>query len=454
MPSKKINNFWSRLESLLSSRKLALTLLLLLLLICVVSTLIPQESQLPPETFAAWRAKGGVNALWSGIGLTRVFSTWYFLALILLLFFSTLAAIIRRVRALIFRSQPPVVTENTFSPLRHSVRVAPTISFQRVRGQLRGFRWTEEVGKDGPYLYGVRHFWARWSIVCLHGAFLLLLLGAFVSQADYFRGYLKLGVGQDLPLGEAGCFQTDRGIFSFPLAKGMRITLLGFDNSYRERGYAPDMASDLLLEGGEEGPRRVRLLRGETVRYGGLDIYQSPRTGFGPLIAREEPDGSRDSSYLYLQYPMGNENPKTVADIPATGMQLQAEFLSRSKKYFDIREIVSPQLQVAFVRSGAAIYQGRLKPGESAVVEGSRYTFKKIDYWSDFAVTRDPGIFLVYAGFAAIAFALFFFSFFTTTEVYILNPPESGESLAGARNDRFQGGAERAMEKITEMGRN
>lgn len=443
-----MKNLWYRLESPLSSRKLALTLFLLLLAICFFSTIVPQESALPPIEFAAWKEKGGINTLLIRAGLTRIFSTWYFLALTLLLFLSTLAATLRRARALLKGRDLPVLTENSFRNLRHKTRVTPALSFGEIKGALGGFAWNEGRGDDGTYLHGIRHPWARWSTVWLHGALLLLLLGVFVSQATYFRGYVRLGVGQDATLGVNPYLQSDGGIFSSS-PRGIGIKLRAFDNSYKERGYSPDIASTLLLWGSGEGVREARLLRTESASYGGVDIYQSVRTGFAPLMSKEDARGGKESAYLFMEFP-GKEkrHPAVDAQTPGTDMSIHAEFLAATVSYRDIREIKDPALQLTFSRKGAALYQAVLKPGEAVMVEGSRYTFRKIDYWSDFAITRDPGIYLVYAGFAAVALALFLLTFFTTVEVYALNSGERGDILVGVRSDRFQAPAERLFEKL------
>lgn len=443
-----MKNLWYRLESPLSSRKLALALLLLLLSICIISTVVPQQPSLTPLEFTAWRGKGAGNALLDRIGFTRIFSSWYFLAVVLLLFLSTLVATLRRARALFKDSRSPLITEKSFRGLRHKACVAPAVSFEEIKGALRGFDWNEGTGNDGAYLHGIRHPWARWSAVWLHVAMLLLLIGVFVSQATYFRGYVRLGVGQDVTLGEGQYLQADGGMLSSP-PSGIGIKLEAFDNNYREPGYAPDIASTLILWGGDERVWEARLLRTDSVSYGGVDIYQSARTGFAPLVSRVDTGGGGESGYLYMDFP-GKEKrkPIVVAQPPGTGIRIDAEFLSATDNYRDIREIKDPELKLTFSRNGAVLSQGNLRPGDAIMVEGSRYTFKKIDYWSDFAITRDPGVYLVYAGFAAVASALFLIAFFATTEVYALNRPEGGETLVGVCCDRFQSSAERVLEKL------
>ncbi|TWJ11334.1 cytochrome c biogenesis protein ResB [Geobacter argillaceus] len=437
------NDFMQRL----ASRRVSLTLILLLLCICVTGALVPQKSLLEPEEYAAWVAAGGVHDLWLKLGFTRIFSTWYFLTVMALFFVSTLAAMIVRVRALLRREKPEVsaaaISREPFSA------IVPGVSPETLKLRVSGFCWSEGNCADGRCLTGTRFGFARWSVVLLHTSLLLLILGVLASQETYFRGYMKLGVGQDEQLDEAGFFQQDKGMLAPPLPRGLKITLLSFDNRYREAGYLPDIAADLLLEGAAEGPLRTRLLRYNTVRYGGTDLYLSVRSGFGVILHTERRDGGRASGYVTFHFPEKGKNPQVQAEVPGSDMQVNVEFLSRNHKYYDIDDIESPAIRMRFMRNGRLVAERLIRPGERTEVEGISYTFGKIDYWCDIAATRDPAISLIFAGFAASALALVFFALFPTTEIRLLEIRGTDAVHLGVRCERFRAVAERVFEQIT-----
>ncbi|EHP88234.1 hypothetical protein GeomeDRAFT_0896 [Geobacter metallireducens RCH3] len=432
----------------LASRRVSLTLILMLLCICVIGALVPQKSTLEPESYAAWVAAGGVHDLWLKLGFTRIFSTWYFLAVMILFFASTLAATIIRARGLLRREKPePSAAAMVGEPFSTTVSGVP---LEKLKLRVSGFSWHEGLCADGRYLAGTRFGIARWSVVSLHLSLLLLILGVLASHATYFRGYMKLGVGQSEQLDESGFFQQDRGMFAPALPQGLKITLLSFDNRYREAGYLPDIAADFLLEGAAGGPLRTRLLRSGMVSYGGLDLYLSVRRGFGVILHTVRRDGGRASGYVNFNFPEGGKTPRVQAEIPGSNAQVDVEFLSRNRRYDDLAGIAAPAIRMRFMRNGGVVAERLLRPGEGTVVEGISYTFGKIDYWCDIAATRDPGIYLIYAGFAAAALTLVLFAFFPTAEIRLLGAGGTDSVHVAVRCERFRSVAERILEQITE----
>lgn len=435
------------LVQLLASRRVSLTLILLLLCICVTGALVPQKSTLEPQEYSAWIAAGGVHDLWLKLGFTRIFSTWYFLFVMALFFFSILAATIMRVRALLRREKPEAsaaaITRAQFSA------IVSGVPMERLKLRVSGFRWGEESCAGGRCLTGTRFGVARWSVVLLHAALLLLILGVLASQATYFRGYMKLGVGQDEQFDESGFFQHDQGMFAPPLPQGLRIKLLGFDNRYRETGYLPDIAADLLLDGAEQGALRTRLLRYEMARYGGIDLYLSVRRGFGVILHTERRDGEKVAGYLNFHFPEKGRIPQVQAEVPGSDTEIDVAFLSKNGAYDDIIGIESPAIRMRFMRNGSLVAERTLRPGEKADVEGISYSFGEIGYWCDIAVTRDPGIHLIYAGFAAAALALVLFACFPVTEIRLLESEDGDSVHVGVRCERFSSVAERVLERIT-----
>lgn len=431
----------------LASRRVSLTLILLLLCICVTGALVPQKSILEPEEYAAWIAAGGVHDLWLKLCFTRIFSTWYFLAVMALFFVSTLAATLLRVRALLRRELPEAtlaaISREPFSA------IVSGVPLESLKLRVSGFRWREAACADGRCLIGTRFGIARWSVVLFHASLLLLILGVLASQATYFRGYMKLGVGQDELLDESGFFQQDKGMLAPSLPRGLKITLLTFDNRYREAGYLPDIAADLLLEGAADGPLKVRLLRSGTVRYGGIDLYLSVRRGFGVILRTERRDGKRTDGYVNFHFPEKGGIPQVQAEVPDSDAKIDVEFLSKNRIYNDISGIESPAIRMRFMRNNSLVAERLLHPGEKTEVEGIGYTFGKIGYWCDIAATRDPVVRLVHAGFAAVALTLFLFALFPTTEIRLLETNGTDTVHAGVRCERFRAVAERVLEQIT-----
>ncbi len=431
----------------LASRRVSLTLILLLLCISVAGALVPQKSTLEPQEYAAWVAAGGLHGLWLKLGFTRIFSTWYFLTVMALFFVSTLAATILRVQALLRREKPEVsaaaITREPFSA------IVSGVPLDTLKLRVSGFRWREESCAEGRCLTGTRFGGAGWSVVLFHASLMLLILGVLASQATYFRGYMKLGVGQDERLDESGFFQQETGMFAPPLPQGLKVKLLAFDNRYREAGYLPDTAADLLLEGAAEGSLRTRLLRSGMISYGGIDLYLSVRRGFGFILRTERRDGTRVAGYVNFHFPEKGEIPQVQAEVPGSDVQIEVEFLSKNRTYKDIPSIESPAIRMRFVRNGGLVAERLLHPGERTEVEGISYIFGKINYWCDIAATRDPAVCLVHAGFAAVALTLVLFALFPATKIQLLKINGTDSVHVGVRCERFRAIAELVLEQIT-----
>ena len=80
------------------SRALALVLLGVVVVAVILGAMVPQELKHTPQEYQAWKAsRGALGSLLEAIGWSNIFTSWWFLAAVGLLFLNTLVCTVARV---------------------------------------------------------------------------------------------------------------------------------------------------------------------------------------------------------------------------------------------------------------------------------------------------------------------------------------------------------------------
>lgn len=431
---------WERVERQLASRLAALVLLGCIMLFGVISTLVPQEPQVSPQEFWGWSMRQRLAPWLTRLGLTNIFSSWYFLTVAGLLSVNLAAATLRRARELwrgaTTRRAPPV-TARLVRSLREHRTCEGVLPLAQVRGRLRGFRWREGTGEEGAWLHGTRFGWACWWIIHFHAALLLILVGILVGQATGLRAYFSLTEGQAFTIGRDRFFQEEVGPLFRPGGRTVRVHLTRFDPQYRDPGYAKDIASQLRLAN-EEGAKEALLLRADKVSFGEFNIYQSAVNGFAPILRVQGADGRAQTGSIQMRFPSASERPRAEAKVPERDLLLYAEVLAEPPNFRSIPAMGDPRLKLTVWRGVERLGEITLEPGEPVRLGGETFTFLEIRHWSDFAVTRDLGVPLVYAGFLYLTLALLLALAMVPAEVFVFVDTRQGVTHVGARSARFR----------------
>jgi len=289
---------------LLTSVRIAITLILLLtatafvgsLLIQPVQTVDPRLITDPVQhaqflEFAKQRygfLAGALAPLWlrdatvyamDAVNLFDVFNALWFRVLLVVLACSVTMCTLNRLEPVWRTLRSPVVRRSDrYYETARLRRVLSAVPVERIRAVLARNRYRLYQQEDGAmYFLGDRNAWARAGTLASHTALLLLILGGAVGTLFGFKEDLAIPNGASLPV--------------YPVGATNNITVRNesFVAQFRDDGSPADYYSDLVLvqNGVEVARQRVRV--NEPLRYAGLAFHQS---SFGPAADVEVRDAA------------------------------------------------------------------------------------------------------------------------------------------------------------------
>ena len=173
-------------------------LLILLGLASAAGTLVLQRPQTTPEQLAAAYSTETLKWL-DRFGLTDVFHSWWFAALLMLLSINLVLASIERLPvAWSYFGRPYRRPEKHFRASlafqKHIPIPGAEAGLQAAETAFRqmGFRPRRVAGKEGDSLFGERNRFSRLAAYVVHASLLLVFGGALVDAMWGYRGFLAL----------------------------------------------------------------------------------------------------------------------------------------------------------------------------------------------------------------------------------------------------------------------
>jgi len=396
---KQAGGFFDRMWVFFSSVKLSVGLLLTLAATSIIGTVLPQN--LAPVLY---RQKFGpvIHSLIDAFSLHDMYGSWWFRLLIVLLMVNIIVCSIERLSSTwkIIFPQKPAFRADRFRKSGHRTEWVSDRSPESLKTQLSGYmekhyRHSRVDSLDGGYLiFGERGRWTRLGVYVVHLSILLLMIGALIGSIFGFEGQMNLPVGQ-----------TDKTI---TLRDESRVVQLDFalrcDDftvthypSGMPREYRSDMA---IIENGQVVAKKI-LRVNEPIRHRGINIFQS---SYGKVpgdtftVAFTEPESGlrvekRASLGDRIEIPAGGGTlivEDFTNDFGFRGHSLGPTFITRL-----IPESGTPQPIVLPVEFPSF---DRMRGGDYTIsIENVEFR-----YYTGLQVTRDPGVPLVYAGFALI----------------------------------------------------
>lgn len=363
-----------RLLDLLTSLRFALSILFLVAVACAAGTFFPQGSAVAGYLRKHPEAEGRMAVL-DAIGLTHVFSSWWFIALLCVLAASLSVCALRRFLSALKKGRT-------------------------IRGRALGSLLT-------------------------HTSMLLILLGGVIRIVWGQRGMIGFREGE-----RVATFQLEEGSAPLPFS----VELVRFEIDTYEQQQTPRIASEHLVVIWRDKGLRAELPvqldtehllapRGETA---------GPDNSFKITVVRREPDfvidmetrevgsrsseprnpailvqavglGSTNTSWLFARHPDFNMHSRNAR--PALDFQYHA----------DVRMPPAPRVKdykstLRILEGDAVVREKTIEVNAPLTYKG--YTFYQTGYnprdpsWTSLQVVRDPGVPLVYAGFALMIVGL------------------------------------------------
>ncbi|MCU0477681.1 MAG: cytochrome c biogenesis protein ResB [Chloroflexi bacterium] len=371
--------------------------------------------------------------VFEALGFFRVFSAWWFTALLALLAVSIVVCTLDRTPRL-WRSAREVRVAQPdafYDPaLPDRAVIVGGLAAADVRAALRRsrFRVREAEGVDGGrYLYGDRNQNAKLFTLISHAGLVGFILAAAITSRMGFESGILLPEGQAIPVQSIGT----AGLVS--------IKNLGFSAPRDETGRFSDFTTDLAVyQGGREIARKTIRVN-DPLEAAGYTFHQN---FFGPAADLTVRDGA--GRLLWAgPVPLDEVNAgRPYGRFTIPGRDEGIELL------LDAAEGKAPLLvMLGFRPIGGApdgelqvetTFVGGAEPGRTYATPSGDLSiaFEEVTAYSGVIVKRDPGASIVWISFALLIVGLSLTFYFPRRRVWAHLAP-SGELRLVARADRY-----------------
>lgn len=423
-----------------ASVRLTVYTLVILALTSIVGTIVLQNGS--PQDYIRLYGEGMTNLI-RVLQINDMYHAWWYLLLLLLLCINIVVCSVERLSKTFKVIFPGKISVNPkrFSTLKN--KECFTVSrdvggaaqaFEAMLGKKVGPVIRKET-EDGLILYAEKGRWTRLGVYVVHASVILLLIGALIGALFGFKASLNLDEGASADTVFDAKSRT-------PIALPFTVKCNEFEVKFYDTGAPEEFRSNLtILEGGQKSfTADIRV--NHPLRYKGINIFQSSYGTASPGQAVFEiTDNASKTSVTHTI--------KKGESIPLPGDLGQFRF-EGFIPHFDFR---GHNLGEAFV--------GRISPkGEQSfqIALPTKFpTFDKMrkgafsvkvasfeqSYFTGLQVTKDPGVWYVYAGFIFMILGCWV-TFFISHQSYCmgLEKGEGGETrvwLSGKANRNAHG---------------
>jgi cytochrome c biogenesis protein len=426
--------FKDKLWETFASVRLTIFLLLTLAATSIIGTFIPQNED--PAAYYQIYGKF-LYRFFSLLGLFDMYHSWWFRFLVLLLTVNVIVCSLKRLTA---TWRTLFVKNSSFNPARFrnlrqkqefldsrpAVRLKP--GYESVVARSFHYHRTEDTDK-GFVIFAEKGRWTRLGVYMVHLSVIVLLIGSLIGSIFGFEGYVNIAEGQSA---ERIRLRNSNAM----LALDFEIRCDDFEVSFYDSGAPKEFRSSLTILRNGRPVEKKDILVNDPLRYEGVNIFQSSY-------------GSAAPSEVILSFTS-----------QATGMIY-------SKKAAVGKRIIIPEglgtFEIKAFRDSADFkghnigeaFIGILTPVDAEPVEvllPLRYpSFDKMRkgnvvvsvagfvprYFTGLQVTRDPGLWVVYAGFIWMIIGCFITFFMAHQQVCVEVVEENNKSrisVAGISN--------------------
>lgn len=424
-----------RLIAVAANLKLAIVLLLAIALFSISGTVIEQAESLDfyqqnyPEDpalfgFLSWKVL-------LNLGLNHVYSTWWYLSL-LVLFGTSLTACtftrqlpaLKAARRWKFYDKPRQFSKLALSTQLQTSSPEPLIDLLKQRNY--------KVFQEGDTIYARKGIIGRIGPIVVHAAMLVILAGSIWGALSGFLAQEIIPSGETFQVKnilDAGPF----GINYLPQDWAVRVNRFWID--YTADGTIDQFYSDLSVvdtEGEEIEQKTISV--NHPLRYRGVTFYQ---TNWGIAAIKVKLNNSPIFQIPVSLLDTGGNGRLWGTWIPikpdlSEGVPLLTKDLQGTALVYDVKGDIASAIRI----------------GQSAEVNGIKIKLIDIIGSTGLQIKADPGVPLVYTGFGLLMVGVVM-SYFSHSQVWAL---QTGESFyLGGRTNRAQVTFEREIVEVIEQ---
>ncbi len=411
------------------SRQFAIIALSVLVAMLILSAFIPNHMTVPEQE---WLALEQSSPVWfwiaSRFSTPYLVSTPLFLLGSLLLFLSTLACTVDRVRTW-NRSRTLEFSKDkvfSFQLVRESHSGMDGLQ-GRVEELLSHGAWQASCLQQGETLVisGQRGTSGFWGSIIFHVGLILCFLAGPVTALTSFKGSMVVTGDQMLPFRQAVSTEREKDAAALP---DVRVMVHDIKGEYYKGNYKYAFGGVLTVEDGTatvELPFAVN----EPALYRGYQLSLH-EYGYAPHLVMETAGRPAFDFYLNLRHPdqgdyfdVGNGLRAFVMFFP--------DFVREGRKIGSrSKDANNPVVMVKLLEGDREVFKALFKPGEDAVWGDTRIRVPDYKQWVNLIVTREGGLYLLMVGFFAILAGLMLRFMSNERRIeFELSPTASGTSL-------------------------
>ena len=409
----------------LGAVKTGVVLLIVVVVFSAAGTLILQRPTTDADEMQrAYSSQ--ILRLLDGLRLTDVFHAWWFVLLLSLLCFSTVAASIQRFpNAWRFYSRPYKSPDEAF---RRALLTQKLISIEDEEAALsvaervlrkKGLHAERIVRENGFSLFAERNRISEMAVYLVHASLLLIFLGGIIDAEFGWRAFLSLTRGE-----QASQVESQNGT-QHQFAFAVRCDSAG-QEKYSD-GTPKRWWSNLsVLKNGQEVLRK-QIAVNDPLVYGGLRFYQASFGQNGKLDRLTLAANARDGGNT-KEISLGpDETVSLDADTTVRLAEFIPDYVVRDGSvYGRSNELVNPaaHLVVESRKSSQPINVWLPPISDFEQNASSPYTFEgkniQMAYFTGLEVSREPGQWAVWAGVILMGFGLLTVFYLAHNRIWIV----------------------------------
>jgi len=432
--SEKEKGFVVILFDLFRSLKLTIFLLILLAILSILGTLITQNATSSEYT---QRYGVGLYEVLNFFNLFDMYHSWWFSAILILLVINLITCSMNRLPGVLSQISRASGSEELKDamlktlPYVEKVRVSTPVKEEEIRSCLkRGFKNPKRIETESAVtLYSEKGRLSRLGVPITHLSILIILIGGLMGSIYGFKGFVNILEGETID--QIYLRTRDEEI---PKSLGFSVRCDDFKVTFydlpgRKEKHVREYKSLLsILENGKEILKRSVEVN-HPLHYKGLAFYQSSYGALNDVTLGIQWKEKKEKSFLKV---LEGET------VPIPNSKSFLRLLKYSPQIHNLGEGV----QVALLKPNQEprafwVLKGFPQFGQPRDTEFI-LNFEGVSSkaYTGLQVTKDPGVWVVWAGCALMVLGLIVSFFFSHQRVWVRTPRDSGGDivLAGSAN--------------------
>lgn len=379
---------------------------------CLIPAFVPQLAEKEPAFFALWQAQSPWQYyLIDRLQLNRVFTSLWFLCLILLVTCSLACSLYYQTKAALKSAPPsrksgwPGAGGKSFSCAVPAGSAAlPSLVTQVMKK--RGYRPAPAEGMGKAFFFR-KNSLGRWGGVIFHLGLLCIILAGLYNAALQQRGLVLLSEGETFSGKGEEWLSTEQGLLAKPFALDFSARLGSFRPLYSSTGRLKAVESELVLvhKGGQSVTLPLAVNR--PVYFNGIKIFLSGKYGYATDFILNERGPNPVLARILLDVPA--ERGGAIfheLDFPTTDYHLAVNF--HPDLHQPSRLPTFPGVDLSISENWAPPRHGRVPLGYTVPLShGDTLTLRRVSYWTGLIFVNNHGLPLLSLGFGLIIIGTF-----------------------------------------------